>query len=211
MVIFSRMQISWNGLGSFSITGKPMQGDVTVVTDPYTEKAGQKFPKNVTASLVVSSSNAPNAAGAKQVTAEEGKVPFMIEHAGEYESKGIFVKGVRAKKDDKTEHTIYKISVEDMAIAFLGSIDRILSDKELDKLGNIDILILPIGGEKMLDAKKAAEVVQQVEPRVVIPAYGKSGAEAFCKELGCPLETQSKYKVTASKLPQDEMLVVNLS
>ncbi|MDA0208156.1 MAG: MBL fold metallo-hydrolase [bacterium] len=211
MVISPRMQISWNGLGSFSIIGKPMQGDVTVVIDPYTEKAGQKFPKNITASIVVSSGATSNANGAKHVSGEEGVPPFLIEHAGEYEAKGVFVKGIRVQKQDKTEHTIYKITAEDMTVGCLGSLDRVLTDAEIEKLGSIDILILPIGGDTMLDTKQAVEVVQQVEPRVVIPAYGTSSIEAFCKELASPVEKQSKYKVVAGKLPQDEILIVDLT
>lgn len=213
------MQITWNGLGSFTILSRPIQGDVALVTDPYDAPTGLKLPRALAASIVVQSHDAPEAANAAAVAGEGGGKPFLIHHAGEYEVKGMFVHGVRAPRKDGTDHTIYRISAEGIRIAFLGAIDRELKDKELEKLGNIDILILPVGGNSVLSKEKANDVVSQVEPRLVIPSYFDTkgvkmkldGVDGFCKELSCPTEEVNKLKISKSSLPQDDINVAVLS
>lgn len=213
------MQITWNGLGSFTILSKPVQGDVALVTDPYDATTGLKLPRALAASVVVQSHDGADASNVGAVAAEEGGKPFLVHHAGEFEVKGIFVAGIRAPLKDGTEHTIYRISAEGVRIAFLGAIDRELKDKEVEKLGNIDILILPVGGNDVLSKEKANDVVSQIEPRLVIPSHFDTkglkkkleGVEGFCKELSCPTEEVNKLKVTKSSLPQDDIRIAVLT
>lgn len=217
-LILSIMNISWNGLGSFTITGKPLAGEVTLVTDPFDNSTGLRFSRTLKAAVVVQSHEAEVANNIDAVSGEE-KDPFIITHAGEYEVKGIFVTGISAPKKDGTAHTVYRIVLEEIVIGFLGSLDRALTDAELEKLGNIDILLTPAGGAQVLDAKKAAEVVSQVEPRVVIPSYVHvkgvkekfSDAEGVCKELACAREDVNKFKIKKSGLPSDDMKIVVLA
>lgn len=211
------MQISWHGLGAFSITGKPVAGDVTLVTDPYQNEVGLRFPRTLSAAVVVSSHDALEANNLEAVNGMiEKKPPFTVTHAGEYEVQGIFVTGIHAPKKDGTPHTIYRITLEGVKIGFLGAIDRDLTDKELEKLGDIDVLIVPVGGGSVLNKDQAAEVVNQIEPRTVIPSYYdlpgvkmKLGdVEAFCKELACAREDVTKAKLSKSSLPQEDVNVI---
>lgn len=212
------MQISWNGLGSFTVTGKPIEGDVTLVTDPYQNSTGLRFPRALSASIVVSSHDGPMANNATSVGGEEKKQPFIINHAGEYEVQGIFVTGVSAPKKDKTDHTIYRFGLEGIRIGFLGALDRKLTDKEIEALGNIDVLILPVGGASVLSKDVANELVAQIEPRLVIPSHFKTqglkekfeDVEGFCKELACPKSEEKKFKLTKSSLPTDDIKIVVL-
>lgn len=211
------MQISWNGFGSFTFVAKPVQSDVTVVTNPFSHPS-VKF-KNVAASLVVSSHEGKDANNTGAIEAEHpesGKETFIVPHAGEYEVQGVFVTGVTAKRKDGTPHTIYRFDVENMRIAYLGAIDRPLTEKEIDALGPIDILIIPAGGKDVLSATQAAEVVAQIEPRMVIPSYvgGEDGygtADALKRELSCPSEEASKLKITRAQLPEEDMKLVIFS
>ncbi len=213
------MQISWNGLGSFVLQGKPISGEVALVTDPYQNSVGLRFPRTLSAAIVVESHKSDVANNAEAVSGEDKKKPFLITHAGEYEVQGIFVTGISAPKKDGTDHTIYRIRLEDIVVGFLGAIDRKLTDKEIEALGDIDILILPVGGGEVLDKDKAAEVVAQVEPRMVIPAYYHvtglkkklSDVEGFCKEISCPREDVNKLKVTRNDLPDEDVVVQVLS
>lgn len=213
------MQISWNGLGSFVIAGKPVSGDVMLVTDPYQNSVGLRFPRTLAAAIVVQSHDAEEANNYSSVEGEENKKPFLVDHAGEYEAQGIFVTGIQAPKKDGTKHTIFRIRLEDMSIGFLGAIDRILTDKEIELLGAIDILILPVGGGQVLSKDLSAEVVTQVEPRMIIPSYYDvagtklklDDVEGFCKEVSCPREDVNKLKITQSTLPQEEVVVRVLS
>ena len=213
------MQISWNGLSSFVIQGKPIQGEVVLVTDPYQNSVGLRFPRTLSAATVVQSHDADEANNTDAVAGDDKKKPFLVHHAGEYEVQGIFVTGIKASKKDGTDHSIFRIRLEDISIGFLGAIDRKLNDKELELLGDIDILIVPVGGGTVLDKDTAAEVVNQVEPRMVIPSYfDVSGlknklddVESFCKEVSCPREDINKLKITKSTLPQEDLEVRVLS
>jgi len=213
------MQITWNGLGSFTIIAKPIQGDVTLVTDPFDNETGLRFPRSLAASIVLQSHDGLMAKNVGSISGEESKLPFVIDHPGEYEVKGMFAHGIRAPKKDGTEHTIFRVSAEGMRIAFLGAIDRELTDKEVERLGNIDVLVVPVGGGDVLDKEKANAVVSQIEPRLVIPSHYETKGEkikhesvaAFCKELACPNEETNKLKLTKSSLPQEDIRIAILT
>lgn len=216
------MMIAWNGFGSFTISTKTSQGDVTLVTNPFSREDGPKFSRSLAASIVLQSHDDTDADNIDGVTAEypeDPRCPFVIPHAGEYEVRAVAVTGVYAPKKDGTAHTIYRIDAEGMHVGFLGALDRPLTDKEAEGLGNIDILILPAGGGDVLPASVAAEVVGLVEPRMVIPSYvsGEGVASpyaeygALCRELSCPTEAAPKLKITRAQLPEEDMKIVTLS
>ncbi len=142
-----------------------------------------------------------------------------IEGPGDYEIGDFSILGVRATRHldtsaDEPIDTAYRIEIGDVRIAVLGNIAPKLSEDQLETLGIIDILILPVGGNGYtLDATSAATLVRQIDPKVVIPThYGddvlkyevpQDTLDTFTKELGAPVETVSKYKVkAASSLPQ---------
>ena len=207
------MQITWNGLGSFTIAAKPAQTDVTLVTNPFSHSE-LKF-KATEASLVVQSHEGKDTGNLSAISPEhpeEGRKTFIIPHAGEYEVQGIFVTGIHAPKKDNTPHTIFRFDAESMRIGFLGALDRPLSAAEVEALGPIDMLILPAGGKDVLTAAQAAEVVTLVEPRLVMAAYvdgaGYGSAEALKRELGCQSESVNKFKITRTGLPEEDMKMI---
>lgn len=212
------MQIQWHGLGCFSVTGKPVQGEVTVITDPFKDKFGVKPPRAMKAAMVVSSHDGDLANNTSFVEPEEGKEVFEVAHAGEYEVDGAFVIGVNAPLKDGTQHAIYRINMEGINVGFLGALDRPLKEKEIEAFGDIHVLIVPVGGDTVLDAQKANEVVAGVEPRIVIPSHYASGKlnlgwaneEAFCKELSCPRKDETKLKITKAGLPVEDMDLIVL-
>lgn len=214
------MQIQWHGLGCFSISGKPVNNEVSLVIDPYTDDFGLKAPKGLRGSMVLSSIDEKIANNSKIIALDEGQSEvFLVNHAGEYEVSGVFVNGIHAPLKDGRAHTIYRIFIEGLSVAYLGNLDRVLKDKEIELLGDVNILILPVGGENVLNAKQANEVVAQVEPRVIIPShYAIKGADvewvdhdAFCKEIACPVKNDNKFKMTKSSLPVEDMELIVLN
>ncbi len=206
------MQISWNGLGSYTFAMKTASGDVTLVTDPF-ESDDVKFPRSLMTSIVVSSYDAPTAHTFDALTPEypeDKRCPFIVEHAGEFEIRGVAVTGVAAPRKDGSMHTIYRIDAESMRIGFLGALDRALTDKEVEALGTIDVLIIPAGGKDVLSASAAAELVAQIEPRLAIPSYAEDPA-AFCREISCPTESTAKLKLVRTGLPEEDMKIVTLT
>ncbi len=205
------MQISWNGLGCFTLLTKPAQGEVTVVTNPFKAQDDLKL-KGGVASVIVQShegKDTDNFSAFEPEHPEEGKKIFIVKHAGEYEVQGVFVTGIDAPKKDGTPHAIYRIATEGLHVGFLGALDRQLTAKEVDVLGTIDILIIPAGGSDVLSASDAATLVGQIEPRLVIPSYIGSGSyasvEVVKREMGCPVDEVPKLKITRAQLPEEDM------
>jgi L-ascorbate metabolism protein UlaG (beta-lactamase superfamily) len=145
-------------------------------------------------------------------------VQLAIEGPGDYELGPFSIKGVPAIRHldtsaDEKIATVYRIEVGDTRIALVGNISPKLDEDQLEGLGLVDILILPVGGGGYtLDATSAAGIVRQIDPKVIIPVhYADDGLkyevpqdtlETFVKELGAPVETTAKYKVkSAATLP----------
>ncbi len=213
------MIITWHGLSCFELTTKTAHGDVTVVIDPYADGLGLRQ-RSLAAHLVLSSHDEEDA---NAISSVEGK-PFLIRAPGEFEAKGVFAYGVavplKAEGKGKPKmHTIYRIESEDMYLAHLGALDRELTNAELEQLKNIDILMVPVGSGRVMNPKLAADVVNQIEPRVVIPmTYAVDGLKEnlaqvtdFLKALGVKPDAVPKYKIQKKDLPMEDMQVVLLS
>lgn len=199
----ARMIIQYHGDACIRITGKNGPQEFIVLLDPYDSKTTGLKPLRPSSVDVVCSTT-----GALPPFAEG---PSIIRGPGEYEVKGVSVTGIPCEG-----RTIYRIIADGISIGHLGNTSAALDDAMIDRLGELDVLILPIGGKEVLSAKLASGMVEQIEPRVVIPIqYAIHGAmlpyespAAFCKEMGCS-ETgaEEKLKLTKSDLPSDEMWV----
>lgn len=145
---------------------------------------------------------------------------LQIEGPGEYEVSEVAIRGVRATRHIDTEAdepigTMYRIELGEVRLAVLGNIAPKLGEEQLEDLGVVDILILPVGGGGYtLDATSAATIVRQIDPHAVIPVHYADNAlkyevpqddvEVFTKELAAPVEEAgAKYKVKSlSSIPQ---------
>lgn len=152
---------------------------------------------------------------------------LAIEGPGEYEIGDFSIRGVSASRHIDTEDgeklaTIYRIEVGEVRIALLGNIAPKLTEDQLEEIGVIDMLILPVGGGGYtLDATNAAGLVRQIDPKVVIPVHYADGAvkyevpqdtlETFTKELGAPVEVVAKYKVKAASILPPTLTVVEVT
>ena len=189
------MDITFLGHSSFRVRGKI----ATVVTDPFeSETAGLKFPKHVEADVVTVSHHNDAA------TALEGS-PFVVHGAGEYEVKGVGVVGIGTAPGG---NTIYRIEIDGVSIVHLGNLNHLPSAGEVDELDGVDILMVPVGGDNTLDASQAVQVINDIEPTIVIPMlYGN--LDVFLKEIGkdgtVPV---AKLTVTKDKLPAEMQVVV---
>ncbi|MCK4819098.1 MBL fold metallo-hydrolase, partial [bacterium] len=144
---------------------------------------------------------------------------FLIEEPGEYEINGVYVKGIPAFHDDdqgkkRGEVIIYLIETEDIRICHLGDFgQKELTSEQLDQLGNIDILMVPVGGIYTIDAKGASKIISQIEPKLVIPMHYQipklklklNSLEQFLKEMGSSaIEPQKKLKIKSFNLPKEK-------
>lgn len=214
------MIITYLGQSCFKLQDKVGSDGVTLVTDPYGKEIGLKL-SPIEADLVTVSHNHPDH---NNVAAVKGS-PFIIDCAGEYDVKGILIEGIDSFHDN--EHgalrglnTIYRIEMDDISIVHLGDLGHILDDAQLEKLSGTDILLIPVGGKYTLDSKQAVEVINQIEPRIVIPMHYQvpgltenllDPIDKFIKEIGIEPSREEKLKISKKDLPQEDMEVIILS
>lgn len=151
--------------------------------------------------------------------AQGGSAKLSIDSPGEYEVGDFSIRGQAAvrhidTKNDEKKSTIYRIEVGDVRIALLGNITSDLGEDQLEFIGVVDMLIIPVGGGGYtLDATSASALVRQIDPKVVIPVHYADAAlkyevpqdtlETFTKELGAVVEETTKLKVKSqASLPQ---------
>lgn len=215
------MQIIWHGQSCFEITIKNKEnGETTVVIDPFAEEPGLKLPK-LTADILLVSHNHFDHNNVKAVSGEY----FLIDSAGEYEIKDVFVQGIKAWHDnqggkERGEVMIYKIEAEGIKACHLSDLgQKELTSEQLEQIGDIDVLFLPVGGKYTIDAKDAGEIVSQIEPRIVIPMHYKlpnqktdiDGVDRFLKVMGEEaVQPEKKLKITAKNLPAEETKIIVL-
>jgi len=213
------MYITWLGQSCFKLQDKIGSDGVTLITDPFDVSAGLKVPHYEADIVTVSHDHHDH----NNTGAIRGN-PFVINTAGEYEIRDVFIEGVESAHDEKNgeergENIIYRIEMEDISITHLGDLGHVLDAKQLEKLEGTDILLIPVGGKYTINAAKAVEVISQIEPRIVIPMHYKipgiktdiDGVEKFIKELGLKPRMEEKLKINKKDLPQEDMELVILS
>lgn len=152
---------------------------------------------------------------------------IIIDGPGEYEVGDFTIRGIAATRhidtsDQEKLSTVYRIECGEVNIAVLGNIDPKLTDEQLEAIGVIDILVIPVGGGGYtLDATSAASIVRSIEPKAVVPVHYADPAltyevpqeqlAPFVSELGAPVETMAKYKLKSSTSLPAVLTVIELT
>lgn len=151
------------------------------------------------------------------VNSEEARL--LIEGPGEYGIADFDIRGVAAQRHldaatDPKKSTMYRIEAGDIRVALIGNIYEKLSEDQLEELGVVDIVIIPVGGGGYtLDPEGAAVLVRSIDPKVVVPIHYNDSSlkyevpqaelDEFVKTLGLPVEDMAKLKLkSAAALPQ---------
>ena len=207
------MTISWFGQSCFRIEAK----EGSILTDPFSKDIGLKPPK-IKDDLVLVSHNHYDHNNVE----DAGSEAFIIKNPGEYEKNSIAVLGINSYHDksegkERGSNTIYVIKAEDMTVCHLGDLGQEkLDEKQVEEIGDVDILMIPVGGSYTINYKEALEVISQIEPKIVIPMHYKvkdlnvdiESADKFVKELGLTPEKVDKFKIAKKTLPAEEVKLV---
>ena len=205
------MEIIWYGHASFRLKDR----NSTVVTDPYDDSLGLVLPRPKADIVTISQDTSRH----NYVKGVKGEFQ-VVDGPGEYEIGGTFVTGIRtwpSKKGEGIVNNIFVIYMENLSICHLGNLSHVPTQSQVEDLGNIDILLAPVGGQSALNAAQAAEVISLIEPYLVIPMhYSVPGlhsdleaADKFLKELGmAKAKTVSTLKITKSTLPEETHVVL---
>ena len=206
------MHISWYGQSCFKL----QNNEQTVLVNPSDpRKAGLKGP-NFKANIFVLTDIEESID--KKILEKDNS--FLINGPGEYEVNKVFLYGVPIKKDGQTKSVVYQITMDEIRYGVLGQLKSIPSGEELDRLDGVDVLFIPIGGKDTLSAEKAVELINSIEPQIVIPCcYNIPGVndeldslERFLKEIGIKVsETLPKLSIKKKDLlSQGETRIVVL-
>lgn len=207
------MIITYLGGESFKVSF----GDTTLAFNPVSKDSKLKTSK-FGADVVLSSLNHPDMNGVDQVGFGEKK-PFAITGPGEYEVKGVFIKGFGSESNydgEKRINTIYSVSLEGMNICFLGAMSQESLPKDADEaIDGVDILFVPIGGDGVLDASKAYKLAVALEPKIIIPMHfgdigNKDSLKIFLKEAGENPKPEPKLTLKKKDLEGKDAEVVVL-
>ncbi|MDD3852654.1 MAG: MBL fold metallo-hydrolase [Syntrophomonadaceae bacterium] len=180
------MIISWLGHASFIIKTEGK----SIITDPFDERSGYTPWQQPVDIATVSHDHWDHNA----VHVLQGN-PQIIKETGTFNFPGITITGFSSYHDknkgaDRGNNTIYKIMAEDISLVHLGDQGTLLDKELIAQIGQIDILFTPVGGKFTLDAEAAFQIIQQLNPKIVIPmhfqtphlSFKLAPAEAFiCK------------------------------
>lgn len=215
------MIITYHGHSCFKLKGK--RG--SVITDPFDPYVGFSA-SGLTADIVTVSHQHKdhNATGRVKGTEAHSK-PFIIDCPGEYEVGGISVFGDRMYHDnaggvERGENTVFTILLDELRVCHLGDLGHALTEEQIEKIGLVDILFVPVGGIFTINPEQAIEMIRVIEPSLVIPMHYLTPEHDqkifgdlklvtdFTKEYGIEPVAVPKLTVEKDRLPEETELVI---
>ena len=206
------MDLVWLGHSSFRLHSEGM----VVVTDPFPDSLGLRMDSRLAAVVTVSNTH-PNHSAADTVAGG----PRVFSAPGEYEYNGVMVRGVMTPLVEgapyKHRNVAYTIELDGVSVCHLGDLSRPMTTRQLDDLKPVDVVLMPAGGHCTVSMDHALQVVQDLDPRIVVPmhfGHGQEGVpldgvEPFLRRLSVDeAQPQPRLVVTQGNLPSD--LRVNL-
>jgi L-ascorbate metabolism protein UlaG (beta-lactamase superfamily) len=207
------MEISYLGHSSFKIKTKT----ATVITDPFDPKmVGLKY-SGVEGEIVTVSHNHQDHNATDRVSG----VKKIVDGPGEYEISGVTIMGYKTFHDgkqgaEKGENTVYVIEADGLRVVHLGDLGHLLSDDLVDEIGDVDVLMIPVGGFFTIGPKEATEIISKIEPFFVIPMHYKVAGIApslsekllpvtdFLRESGITTENLPKFSLKKEDILEDQ-------
>lgn len=198
------MEIKYLSHSSFLIKTK----DAKVVMDPFDPKfVGLKFPKQEADIVTISHGHKDHS----HTDLIEGS-PLILTWPGQFEKKGIRIWGISSFHDkvegkERGENVMYKLESEGISILHCGDLGVIPTDAQLDEIGDVHILLVPVGGNYTITADEAIHLIKKIEPSIVIPMHyatpgstieGLAPLDEFLKKMAIP-QTESLEKLVVKK------------
>lgn len=205
------LELTYLGHSAFRVRGK----DVTIVTDPHPPTPFPSMGKPAADIVTISHKN-PNHDYAGGVAGN----PRLVTGPGEYEVADVLIAGVATAMQPHHGplNTAYVFRLDDLTICHLGDIRTKLTDKQVEDIGNINVLLVPVGGGGALGPAEAAEVIAQLDPAIVVPMHyrldgaaveGLEPVDLFCREIGLKeYVPESKLTIAKGSLPTEVRVVV---
>jgi len=208
------MIIQWFGHSFFRLETK---GKIIAI-DPYSEEATGLKPSRFKADILLITHQHEDHSNKSIIMGE----PFVLEGSGELEMGGIFIDGLQSFHDKKKgqnrgENTIFLIESEEITVCHLGDLgEPQLREETLEKVGEADILLIPVGGNYTIDYEEAVSLINQIGPKIVIPMHYAlphlkiklESLDKFIKAIGKKPEIVDKLIIRKNNLPEETKLIV---
>lgn len=204
------MEITWFGHSCFRITERSR---ITVVTDPFQDAIGIPAPKLKGEVVTISH----DVAGHNNIDAVKG-TRLVLTGPGEYEISGVFIKGIAMHDAEAGRMNVaYVFNFDNLTVLHLGDLSHVPPQSAIEEIGQVNVLLLPVGGGNGMKAAQAAEVVALVEPYFVVPmhyalpelAFELEPVDKFLKAMGVSNVQETEIlKVSASDTPEQPQVVV---
>lgn len=207
------MEITWYGQSCFRLVER---NQATIVTDPFSEAIGLPTPK-VKADIVTVSHEG---LGHSAVDTIKG-TSHVLYGAGEYEIGGTFITGIAMPH---VENDLVRPNVAflfeyatGVSVLHLGDLSHVPSQSTIEAMGDVTVLLVPVGGGNGLKAAMAAEVIGLIEPTYIIPMHyalpnltiDLESVDKFLKAMGVSkVQEEETLRVTASGLPEQPQVVL---
>lgn len=206
------MEITWLGHACFRLRSD----DLVVVTDPFPSSLGLR-PENRQATVVTISNSHPNHNNRPEV----GGTPRVFDAPGEYEYAGVAARGVmttlKEGQPQQERNVAYSIVMDNVNVCHLGDIVSPLTTRQVEELQPVDVLLAPAGGGCTLDLERVLQLMQDLDPRIVIPMHYQipgtteplGNLDAFLQLMGVSeVQPRRSLTVTTGNLPPNMQVTV---
>ena len=197
------------------------ESGTAIAIDPFDDSIGYRVP-SVAADVVLASHGHFDHANVGAIQGNPERLTGA-EGVGRRELAGAAVTGVATKHYDdpasaaRGENTVYLIELDGLRVCHLGDLGHVLDEAAVGKLGDVDILMAPVGGFFTLDVEKVDGLIDAIGPRVVIPMHYRtalsSGAlsqiapkDVYLTKKPNVLERPSTIAVTPEDLPEERQI-----
>lgn len=170
------MKIKWLGHSCFKIKSR---SGIRIVTDPFDDNVGYKLPAVETDIVTISHGHYDH----NFVDCVKGDFE-VVSKVGNFYLKDIPITGIHTYHDDEQgakrgSNIVYTFEVDGLKLCHLGDLGHVLSPSQVEMIGKVDVLLIPVGGVYTINFEGALNVVQQLNPSVVIPMHYKTSALKF--------------------------------
>lgn len=170
------MRIKWLGHSCFKITSKT---GIRILTDPFDDNVGYKIPAVETDIITISHGHYDH----NFTDCVKGNFE-VLNKVGNFNVKDIPITGIHTFHDaeqgeKRGNNIVYVFQIDGMKLCHLGDLGHELSPSQLEMIGKVDILLIPVGGVYTINFEEAIKVVQQLNPHIVIPMHYKTVAVKF--------------------------------
>lgn len=206
------MIINWYGEGCFKI----QTGGITLLTDPFEPSTGLTPARGKNEIILKTLTSWP----LKEIESNDGQ---EIRGAGEYEIQQVVISGfsLPAESSNTFFKTAYKATAEEITLGFLGHLAENITPEALEKLKDINILFIPVGGKPFINAETAAKLIKQINPKIIVGSFFKtpglkrssSDWKAFADELGLKPEILEKLTIRKKEITEQKgmkLIILNI-